>query len=277
MITDPGQIPETTIIFRPNWVILTLAQLEQRPLLKSFDLTLPIGDPYNRPARGTRIETMLCPSDSVNNRVAFAGVQSGETDNWARGNYAVNAGNIDMRNLRNASSTQWNNNKRRGIMGPNNAIIALGDITDGTAFTFLVGEVRAGVSSLDRRGVWAMGGAGSSLVCWYGSTGDDNGPNFCDYDADDILGGPQFADSIPGILEDCMRPCSWCDGWQATYRSLHPNGVNIATADGSVHFIGDYIETSGINGDGNLDLWAVWDRLILSADKRPVDAAKAGL
>ena len=37
-------------------------------------------------------------------------------------------------------------------------------ITDGTSNTIMVAELRAGVSPLDPRGVWAMGFSGSSIV-----------------------------------------------------------------------------------------------------------------
>jgi prepilin-type processing-associated H-X9-DG protein len=58
---------------------------------------------------------------------------------------------------------------------------------------------------------------------------------------------------------------------------MHPGGVNLALADASVHWISNYVETSGENGDGGRTLWAVWDRLLLSADGLPVDNKKAGL
>ena len=77
-----------------------------------------------------------------------------------------------------------------------------------------------------------------------------------------------------------MTVCeSHCRNWQATFRSLHPNGVNISMADASVHFVSNYIESTGAGGallDGNGKVRAVWDRLILSCDGNPVDAKLAG-
>ena len=50
----------------------------------------------------------------------------------------------------------------------------------------MLGEIRAGLSDLDARGVWAMGHAGASLVAMYGAGGDDNGPNACWPLGDDV-------------------------------------------------------------------------------------------
>ena len=48
----------------------------------------------------------------------------------------------------------------------------LTDVTNGTATTFLVHEVRTGVSAADRRGTWALGMAGASIV----SAGQNTNP-----------------------------------------------------------------------------------------------------
>ena len=46
---------------------------------------------------------------------------------------------------------------------------------------------------------------------------------------------------------------------------MHEGGVNTCFADGSVHWISDYIDISG-NYNASPPLLSVWDRLILSAD-----------
>jgi prepilin-type processing-associated H-X9-DG protein len=53
---------------------------------------------------------------------------------------------------------------------------------------------------------------------------------------------------------------------------LHPNGVNVCRADGSVRFISDFIEL-GTNGTAPGCL-GVWDKLNLSNDGLPIDASK---
>ena len=59
---------------------------------------------------------------------------------------------------------------------------------------------------------------------------------------------------------------------EQTLRSLHPDGVNAAMADASVHFIHDNIETTGNYGG----IGATWDWLISSADGKRIDAKKTG-
>jgi prepilin-type N-terminal cleavage/methylation domain-containing protein len=296
---DAGERPDATLKYRPNWIILILPQLDQRPIFQSFNLAAYISDPLNQygcdevspgnwvarlnfgdGGRSATIPSILCPSDNKNNRVPFAGVIAGEPGNWARGNVACNAGGAYIGNtyaqLWDAKSLGWKSPKWRGVMGPNDAELALAGITDGTAYTILLGELRAGVSPQDRRGTWAMGGAGSSMVAMYGAGGDDNGPNACMQAADDIWGGTSFQYDDAEMNRECMSMCTTCLNYQATTRSLHPGGVNIALADASIHFISNYIETENAAWDQRT-LWAVWDRLILSADGLAVDNKRAGL
>jgi len=71
-----------------NWVILILPHLEEKTLRLSFDLTKPIPDKFNAPARGHQVSIMLCPSDAYNSK-PFDGPASASTNqmggNWARG------------------------------------------------------------------------------------------------------------------------------------------------------------------------------------------------
>ena len=278
MICDKGEDPALTDVFRPNWVILTLPYLEQMALQRAFDDKSPISGEKNRLVRGTLIANLLCPTDSANNRKAFAGTNKAEGDNWARGSYAVNAGNvfIGKDGVTGANSAQWKDNLRRGVMAVNDATMDLAGMTrDGTSFTILAGEVRTGLTDKDRRGVWAMGMAGSSMACAHGSGGDANGPNACYRWADDIKGGDQVRLG-PTAEDQCMEPWGKSGSRQATFRSLHPGGCNVVFGDNSVHFISDAIETSGPWGDANPGFWPLWDRLICSADRHPVDLAKVG-
>jgi len=279
MICDKGEDPALTDVFRPNWVILTLPYLEEMALQRAFDDKAPISDEKNRLMRGTSIPGLLCPSDSGNNRKPFAGTNKAEGDSWARGNYAVNAGNVFIGKdggVVDADSAQWRDNQRRGVMAVNDATMDLAGMSrDGTSNTILAGDIRAGLTDKDRRGVWAMGMAGSSIVCAHGSRGDANGPNACNRWADDIKGGDQV--KLGTAVEDqCMEAWGKSGSRQATFRSVHPGGCNVVMGDNSVHFISDAIETSGPWGDAGPSFWPVWDRLICSADRRPVDYSKVG-
>ncbi len=154
-------------------------------------------------------------------------------------------------------------------MGPN-AAVTLKRITDGTSKTILLGEIRAGITPNDGRGVWAMGHAGASLLAAYGSGGDDDGPNYCNSNADDvycdIASGAGVCTST-GANGTAMAECMGCSGGggfdQQTVRSKHPGGAYIAMADGSVSWISDDIETTGCYGQ----CCTAWDYMIASGDQ----------
>jgi type II secretory pathway pseudopilin PulG len=273
--------------YGPNWVISILPNLEEQSVFDAFDFSRPINLPTpldatnrNRTARGTEISVLLCPSDQFN-RVTYQGATgSPHGDNWARNNYAGNAGGAFLYYGTNSGScgsgtdyicTQgpgsppwrngndgWKDNpRRRGVMGPNTAVTA-GKITDGLSKTIMLGEIRTGLTERDARGVWALGHAGASLLAMFGSGGDANGPNVCFPTSDDA-----YCDTSQFALN--QAECMTCDpGYfaQATVRSMHIGGAFLALCDGSVTFVSEDIETSGQNGK-----WGTpWDYLIGSAD-----------
>lgn len=270
IVFDPGQNPESSDNFRANWIINCLPYIEQQSLYDSFDMNQYISHANNRLARGTELAFMKCPSDP-NTKVKFSGTSSGEGDNWARGCYAANGVNGRMNFT--GEGSDWADLRKRGVMGCN-VSLSIGEIKDGTSNVALVGEVRAGFSDKDRRGVWAMGAAGSSGLFWHGFDGDDNGPNFfspSSPDDDDIEGCNQLPKELQ--KKNRMTCCDGCPSWQATMRSMHEGGVYCVFADGSVHFISNFINTSGEWGTTP----AVWDYLIASGDGQVLSASALGL
>jgi prepilin-type N-terminal cleavage/methylation domain-containing protein/prepilin-type processing-associated H-X9-DG protein len=277
-----GEAYQSSVKFGPNWVILILAFTERQPVYSAFDLTKPISDASNRTCRGTALEEMLCPSD-VNTGVNYSGA-TGEGDNWARGNYAANGGGGDLGNiytnvgLWSAMSPGWSDKRLGGVMGPNLSF-SIDSINDGTSNTILLAEIRSGVNEHDPRGTWALGTAGGSGLYCYGSVSDANGPNAANDYADNIKGCDYLRGTSPGnsaLLADDMPCAAMGTNDSATSRSCHPGGVQIALCDGSVRFIGDYIEVIGPVSNWPFPTESVWDRLISSRDGLPMDAAKAG-
>ncbi len=259
---------QTLTDFGPNWVILILPYIEEQPLFDQFDLDLPISNAINRVPRGTSISVLICPSDN-NNQVPYAGLANPRHgDNWARGNYGANSGNGPLFHrtgdgMYSRESDGWKDDTRRGIMGPNISV-KMRQIVDGTSKTILAGELRAGPTEGDPRGVWALGHAGASLLAWYGSRGDANGPNACNDYADDIPTTLRCRNFDRQMLRDICMPCDGSSNFtQATTRSNHQGGVHLVFADGSVRFISDDIETSGKFGP----CCTVWDHMIASADR----------
>ena len=269
--------------FGANWVIKILPYLESQSLYDAFVLNDLDNHPVNenglgalnlnRKARGIIIPSMLCPSDSFNQIFYQGKLGAGHGDNWARGNYAANAGRAFILGGPGATrfsgpdSPGWRDDCMRGVMGPN-AAVKLRQITDGTTKTIMLGEIRAGITERDAHGVWAMGHAGASLLARYGAGGDANGPNACYTKSDDV-----FSDQCDGVngnptpnppaAAECMT-CQSGDAFQqGTAQSKHPGGVHLAMCDGSVQFISDDVETSGSITGG---CCTVWDKMISSAD-----------
>jgi len=176
------------------------------------------------------------------------------------------------------TSPGWKDPHYRGVMGAN-CSVTIAQIRDGTSNTLLLGEIRAGVTDFDSRGVWAMSGASSALWEFGGIEGDTNGPNSRDPNSDDIIAADAiraaYGDSS-GLVAEGM-PCSedsnheYADV-QAGARSAHADGVNTCFADGSVHWISNSIESKLPNGSNQV--MSVWDRLCASSDGLPVDGGR---
>jgi prepilin-type processing-associated H-X9-DG protein len=172
------------------------------------------------------------------------------------------------------NSGGWTNRWYRGIMGAN-ASLRIDDIRDGASNTILVGEIRAGLIPQDTRGVWAMSGAAPSALWAHGYYVDAGSPNSQKSD-DDILACTDVQTAVggPTPLIQLGMGCWSGNGsnWQQSARSMHPGGVNVCLADGSVRFISDFVE-NGTNGTAPGCL-GVWDKLNLSNDGQPIDASK---
>ena len=283
---DPANLPLAQI--GPNWAIRLLPYIEQASVYGQIDQTvLATGawpgkaPPQMAHANNTAVRTAVlsvfrCPSDTQysNTMMQFGATQ------WARGNYAANGGNGPLYKragdgIFGPDSDGWLDGRRRGVIGPNVAAKLKG-ITDGTSNTLMLGEVRAGLTALDRRGSWAFGQAGASLLTWFGQTGDDNGPNVCSPLADDTAGLKSPTDDAI-MMQECMPDYTGDDlQIQATVRSIHAGGVNIGLVDGSAHFITNEVDI-GAHGQEVLGgAWpanwpmSVWDTFIASGDDQTI-------
>jgi len=268
----PGENPTSTTTFRANWVVSLLPYFEQQPLFNQFNHTLPLGDPENRTARGTQLSSMICPSDLASS-INTPFNRDGESDNWARGNYGANGALAHLSQSNGPSSDGWSTGWKRGVMGAN-ASVAIDHIRDGSSNTILVAELRIGLHAVDRRGTWAMGAPGASSV-WAHANDDGIGPNNCSGATDNILGCSEViaAVSIEKLQQECMTCCTTCQGTQGTPRSRHPGGLHVAMADGSAHFISNYIEKSSA-WTLSLEDYRTWERLNASNDNQPIDSSK---
>lgn len=275
-----------------NWIISILPFLEQQSLYDSFNLAAPINDSSNRVPRGTEIATMKCPAD-VGHNVRFTSTTAAEGDNWARGNYAANA----SMGFNQTSGDPWSaggttmplshSRYHRGVMGSNLAM-GVPEVYDGTSNTILLGEIRIGLVAQDRRGTWALEGAGASAL-WGHGWQDDVGPNPCSDKSDNIIDCSVVQTKAGGaavLRTQCMTCYDATGGTnvsnQAAPRSRHPGGVYVTMVDGSVRFISNYIEKNfGDTWDANLTQFGgdatrllCWQRLCISQDGQVVQGNK---
>ena len=278
---------------RENWIIHILPNLDQAALFEEIQLYLKgnnkgIGDTFsdisNQPKMATirarEIASFLCPSDRLN-RTPYLDA-SGNA--WGRGNYGANMGTGQADNMSNIS--WWAQPNAKGVMGPRMSV-RISDIKDGASNTILIGEIRAGINSSDPRGPWAMGGAGPSATAKNGFLGGEAyGPNAAD-PAMITTGGDSVFSCNSGSLgmnpQERTRIGMSCKegssaNIQATNRSLHPGGVNLAFADGGARFIPNSISLGTVsnitdpNSLASFSQLGVWDKLILSSDGQSIDA-----
>jgi prepilin-type N-terminal cleavage/methylation domain-containing protein/prepilin-type processing-associated H-X9-DG protein len=299
------QVSDSTRPFGPNWAVTLLPYLEQQPLYNASNVTGYPGfpGPYAAPPpytsvpnstnynmdwcnstlRSTRLSVFVCPTDSQNTPSnnyfsdpsdATYGVTPLDPKtgtpfmNWARGNYGAVSGATDADHVvdgyNGESSDPFPGLSKRGVMG-NDFGVTLAQVTDGTSNTAIFAELRAGLSSLDIRGTWAIGFAGASLV---GHAKDYNPtPNgkfmqpvgTCGDGGDELQACYIFGPMFPNRGKIGM-PCSCEQGHRnngGQSRSQHPGGVNVAMGDGSVRFIKDTISNFVwfkvlVSNDGNI-------------------------
>ncbi len=269
--------------FRANWIVMILPFFEQQATYGAFDQTKFLNHNNNRVARSTSIPALFCPTDASLQRTLYQPIpgKQAEGDNWARNNYACNGTLQDVRLLGNPSGpgmTFATDPNYAGVMTVNKSL-RLGDILDGTSNTLMLSEIRVGLTQHDRRGTWAMGVPGASMLMWHGSGGDANGPNACNPDADDtencsyLQGNGAGAPGSAQLLAECMPCWGSSNSFQAAPRSRHPGGIMAANADASVHFVSDQID-KGTGPWNSVANWTVWDRYCSAADGVAIDMTK---
>jgi prepilin-type processing-associated H-X9-DG protein len=199
---------------------------------------------------GNPVKVYLCPSDPNNSQPYLdptTGPIGGPATGWARGNYGVTAGYEDYDHQNGGASyktsaagiPQQNGMVSSPVMACNYGA-KITEITDGTSNTILAGELRAGLTAVDPRGVWALGFPGSSIVNAgrgsYNPTPNNLLGGVSADGGDELQNGKLYCSPATAALGmGCTT--SGTDMTSAMARSLHSGGVNCCFADGSVHFV----------------------------------------
>lgn len=225
-----------------------------------WNVDVPISAPQNHTIRSLVVQTFICPSDYSGESATKSKLMGG---NWARGNYAVNAGpdplclveklpsigpfpmpDLSCRTLypdiHDLRGVELNPNSLWGVFQVSssgvagiNRVFASRHITDGLSRTIMLEEIVAGVDAKDRRGCWAMPGVGSSITFGHGywnKGGTPNSPRALDIIQD---GDASFNPPSDGSYHASLT---------ASPRSRHPGGIHVLFVDGIVEFISDKID-----------------------------------
>lgn len=231
-------------LMNPNWAIDILPFIEEQSLFDRVDFNVDANIALirneNEFVRSKELGVMLCPSDAGNSVPLSENLFGG---NWARGNYGLNLGLGYFQQGNGDPYDDWKAACGRGIAWINRGA-KIAQLSDGTSKTIALAEMRVGVNEFDIRGVWAMPLIGSNMHQRHGSNGTSS-PNDCAFGNDDVLTGSLILENAgQSSLElECMGVSSFDRSAQTTSRSQHVGGVMTAFADGSVHFITDFVDT----------------------------------
>ena len=210
-------------------------------------------DLYDNPAvwaaiNNVSLPALLCPSDVIdNNAFIITSVKNVQQPNYlfAKVNYlGIFSGLNDGDGAWSATNwATWLSAAGRSIASTTRRAVfcygkgtAIADITDGTSNTMAVAEYLKGLDSWDARGQPYTNRAGCQTLFVTLGPNSAAADNLCTVFLSD---GSTVSD--PGSNLPCV---GGGDGANfASPRSRHPGGVNVVFCDGSVHFIGDAIDT----------------------------------
>ena len=195
----PGELAEFSTNFGKNWIICILPMIDELNLYNQFDFSQPVSS--NVPTRFRPLRTVLwlgphklhpCSARAISAARYHSVATSSTTLAMARGRQLRvqrRAGPLERVVQRRTKQQRTQkllvelplDHGRHGLQQcveyrPNYRWHEQND---------LAGEIRIGVDAYDRRGVWAMGAAGSSTAFQHGEN-DDNGPNVCGAGSDNL-------------------------------------------------------------------------------------------
>ncbi len=185
----------------------------------------------NQPATATSVAYLLCPSDGLGGLFMQAPlIVPDPTQKWARNNYLGMFDGNQVSDLYEPTAAT-----KQNFFG-GNRYTRVRNIIDGTSHTLAIVEGLTGPDGDARGFAWSDQPCGA---CAHAGLGPNStAPDLC-YPA------AGWCDGVPHT--DPFRPWQWGGGGTTdtcAARSMHPGGVNVVMADGSVQFISDDIQLS---------------------------------
>jgi prepilin-type N-terminal cleavage/methylation domain-containing protein/prepilin-type processing-associated H-X9-DG protein len=220
-----------------NWALSLLPFVEQDALQKRYDFTKRNFDAAQDPVRKTFVKVYSCPADPHANQILTPGSPSGHTEMYMTGSYRAMTGRSEAGMTLNyfswadpvqapALAVDRDRASWRGVLPihmPGTAGLSgmtrMGDISDGTSNTILVGE-RTTRTDPTHTTFWA-------------STYNINSLSFACSESRALLG-----DYLACATLGTDVPCKY--GWG----SNHTGAINFALADGSVRPISPNVDTT---------------------------------
>ncbi|QDU61000.1 Fimbrial protein precursor [Planctomycetes bacterium Pan216] len=222
-----------------TFLVHILPYIDQTQLYDRVNFDHGMPEAENETVRATRIGSYLCPSDSFNSTTMtrYGG-------NWARGNYGAWINNVTNPNT-NARGFGWIQVDGSKTPMAIQASARLNQLQDGVSKTALAWELRSHLAD-SPRGVWALPKFGATLLgnCW-GVADCHHGINFYGVNGEDIVHG---VDDPQARLRNYPS-----NDAQAASHSLHPGGVNVLFADGTVTFVNEAINVKVGRGISTID------------------------
>lgn len=221
---------------RVSWITQVLPYLEQGTIFDKYDFSKDWFNVGNLPVTQTQLKFVQCPSAAPNNRVdgkpegAPAGTETWASPAVAAGDYGATT-HVGSR----LYTAGYVDAAGPGVM-PKNTTPRFADVTDGLTNTIMVAE-SAGRPQIWRNGV-AFGAPGTERVNGGGWSRAANDFSIEGFTLDGSASpGPYGINVTNGeIWTAYPDPYYGRNGTGAIY-AFHPDGANVAFADGSIHFL----------------------------------------